>query len=136
MSEVDVYKQLARYMNIQHPDVPYHFDLSGVNNPSRYSRTLYGLLNERGFPDFFLATPAPFYSDDGKVEYYTGLFLEIKKEGETVYKKDGTLRKSDHLREQEQMLHKLAGRGYFTSFAVGFDQCKQLVDEYLRKDVL
>lgn len=131
MTETTVYEQLAQYMRMQYPEAVYHFDLAGVNNPSRYTRNLYGRLNRPAWPDFFLAESAPYYSTDGSVEYYSGLFIEIKKEGVKVYKKDGNIRADDHLKAQEKMLHKLSKRGYFTSFASGFDECKQLVDEYL-----
>jgi hypothetical protein len=38
--EIDIYQQLARYMNLKHPKVIYHFDGPGINNASIYSRSL------------------------------------------------------------------------------------------------
>ena len=62
---------------------------------------------------------------------YYGLFLEIKKEGTKVYKKDGDLRSDTHLAQQEEILHQLKQKGYFAEFIVGFDQAKAVIDYYL-----
>ena len=36
-----------------------------------------------------------------------------------------------HIREQHALLAELEKRGYMARFAVGFDQAKQIIDEYL-----
>ena len=36
-----------------------------------------------------------------------------------------------HIREQHALLVELEKRGYAARFAVGFDQAKQIIDEYL-----
>ena len=46
---------------------------------------------------------------------------------------DGTLKKDQHLEEQAKMLEKLRARGYRAEFGVGFEGCKQIIDEYFKK---
>jgi hypothetical protein len=41
--------------------------------------------------------------------------------------------KDEHLEEQRVVLEKLKSLGYETSFGVGFDECKRIVDEYLSR---
>jgi len=125
MKEVDLYEQLARYLNVKHPSVLYHFDLAGVNNPSPYTRSLYGRLNKRAWPDLFIASPH-FLRGDG------GYFLELKKEGTRIYKRDGSLVADRHIQEQAHMLQHLREHGYRADFGVGYDQSVELIEAYLQ----
>lgn len=126
--ENNLYKQIARYLNIQYPNVIYHFDLSGVNNNSRYSRVLYSQLNGSGYPDLFICKPkVSAYGPN-----YWGMYLEIKVDGKSPYKKNGEIKSNEHLLKQNAMLEKLAAAGYYASFGVGFDDCKKQIDYYLR----
>ena len=61
--------------------------------------------------------------------HYCGLFIELK--AKTIYKKDGSLLANDHVAEQKTMLEWLETRGYMARFAVGFDEAKKLIDDYL-----
>lgn len=61
------------------------------------------------------------------------IYMEIKTESNSPYKKDGTFKKDKHLEEQAEMLENLRARGYRAEFGVGFDKCKQIIDEYLRR---
>jgi hypothetical protein len=65
------------------------------------------------------------------VEPYHGLFIELKKAGTRIYKKDGTLVSNAHIREQFDMLESLRQAGYKAEFAIGFDEAKNIIDEYL-----
>lgn len=72
---------------------------------------------------------------------YCGLYLELKKEGEKLYpgpraknrfkSKDGKEYKTEHLMEQADCLYDLRQRGYCAEFAIGFDEAKKIIDEYL-----
>jgi hypothetical protein len=61
-----------------------------------------------------------------------GLFIELKKEGTKLKKKDGTWLTS-HLAEQAEMLEMLKMEGYEAYFGVGFDETKEIIDNYLGK---
>lgn len=128
MSQLEnhLYIQIASYLNLQYPGVIYHFDLSGVNNQSPVSRALYSNLNGRAWPDLFIAEPA-------YVGSYLchGIYLELKKEGTKIFKKDGDLVADPHIREQFKILESLKKKGYQAKFACGFDDAKRIIDTYL-----
>ena len=127
MTESDLYIQIARFMSLKYPNVLYHFDLMGVNNNSPITRSLYGQLNGRGWPDLFIAYPKITLNGGN----YLGLFLELKKDGVSIYKRNGELRKDPHLHAQAQVLDGLQGAGYMAEFAVGLDDAVNKISEYL-----
>ena len=125
--ENEVYKIVARHLSTYYQETPYHFDLSGVNNTSRYSRGLYKLINRSpGFPDLIVYQRShPDFGD------YFGLALETKRDGVKVRKADGSLLSDQHIQEQAAYLQKLSGKGYYAAFGIGARDCIKLIDEYL-----
>lgn len=95
-------------------------------------------------PHFHTTSPGLYISG---IEYgeektiWAGLYLELKKEGEKIYpgsraknrfkSKDGKEYKTEHLMEQADCLYDLRQRGYCAEFAIGFDEAKRIIDEYL-----
>lgn len=122
-SEHKLYERIARHLQLQYPDVIYRFDLaSDLKLTPGQAAKHHRLHPERGYPDLFIA--------EARGEYH-GFYLEIKTESNSPYKKDGTLKKDKHLEEQAEMLERLRARGYKAEFGVGFEECKQIIDEYL-----
>lgn len=115
-------QRIATYMNFQYPNIVYHFDTgSGATSSIGLAMRNKRLNRWKGFPDLFIAEPKAMYC---------GLFIEIK--AESIYKKNGELKKSDHINVQRSMLNILRGSGYYTSFGCGFDEIKRIIDEYLQ----
>lgn len=123
MSEHEVYRYVAQYLQTQHPDVIYRFDLAAdlklTPGQARRHKRLHPI---RGYPDLFVAEPI------GK---YHGLYIEIKKDGANIRRKDGKLKKDTHLEEQQEMLERLEFRGYKAVFGIGLGEVIDLIDEYL-----
>nr|DAK38422.1 MAG TPA: Nuclease [Caudoviricetes sp.] len=129
-SEHNLYEQIARYLQQQYPDVIYRFDIAvdlklTPGQAAKHKR----LHPTRGYPDLFIAEP----QFGERYCKSLGLYMEIKTESNSPYKKDGTFKKDKHLEEQAEMLENLRARGYRAEFGVGFDKCKQIIDEYLRR---
>ena len=61
---------------------------------------------------------------------YNGLAMELKKEGVTVYNKNGSLRSVEHLKAQQQRLKQLTVNGWHASFVCGLNQAKKVTCEY------
>jgi hypothetical protein len=79
------------------------------------------LRSSNGFPDLVIY--------EIRMDY-PALFIELKRKGERIYKKDGTP-VNEHIAEQLEMLKKLKRRGFMADFALGFEQAKELIDWYL-----
>lgn len=139
-SEHNLYEQVARYLQLQYPDVIYRFDIAAdlkltPGQAAKHKR----LHPERGYPDLFIAKPKEVKVKTVLGSGYSlveikplgGLYIEIKKDGEKLTKKDGSWR-TPHIAEQAEALEKLRARGYKAEFGVGFSECKQIIDEYLR----
>lgn len=134
-SEHNLYEQIARYLQQQYPDVIYRFDVGAdlkltMGQAAKHKR----LHPKRGYPDLFIAEPSTNIWNNPVREWglHFGLYVEIKKDGEKLNKKDGSWR-TPHIAEQAGMLENLRARGYRAEFGVGFDECKQIIDEYLRR---
>ena len=144
MTEHDMYMQIADYMRYQYPEVIYRFDLAAdlklsIGQAKKHKR----LQGRRGYPDLFIAEPKNVKAKckvitDGDVikeshflDQKYGLFIELKKAGTRIYRKDGRLVSDAHIREQFDMLEQLRQRGYVAEFACGFDEAKKIIDEYL-----
>lgn len=123
MTEAELQQQVADYLRLQYPNALFHSDFgSGVKltmgQAIRQKRQNGG---RRAWPDMFIAEPE---------SNRFGLFIELKREGTRLKKKDGTWA-SEHLAEQDDILDRLRFRGYEAQFAVGFDEAKNLIDKYL-----
>ena len=121
--EYQLCKNLAIYMRLQHRGVPYHFDMAGLNLSKVQAGMMKGIQGMSKFPDLFIAEPRGMYH---------GMFLEIKHEDAYVFKKDGTVIADDHLQGQASTMALLNLKGYYSSFGIGFDDCKNKIDKYLK----
>lgn len=122
MSEKELHLAICKYIKMQYPSILFSSEQSGLRVSMYQAKQLKATRSCSGLPDIMIFEP--------RKNYY-GLFLEIKKEGTKVYKKDGDLRSDTHLAQQEEILHQLKQKGYFAEFIVGFDQAKAVIDYYL-----
>ena len=139
MSEHQLYELIAQYMQIQYPDVIYRFDLAADLKLTAGQARKHKMLHpKRGYPDLFIAEPiiTSYKDENGMIKLtqtknYSGLFIELKKDGTRLKKKNGEWA-SDHIAEQAEMLERLEFRGYRAVFAVGFDEAKKIIDLYFK----
>lgn len=122
MSEHQLYELIATYLRLQYPNVIYRFDLAAdlkltAGQAAKHKR----LHPRRGYPDLFIAHPS---------KGYHGLFLEIKKDGTRLKKRNGDFA-SEHIAEQWATLVALQKRGYEAEFAVGYDDAVEIIKAYL-----
>ena len=123
MKESDLQVQVADYLRLRYPKVLFHSDFgSGIKltkgQAMKQKRQNGG---RRGWPDMCVAEPR---------NGLHGLFIELKAKGVRLKKKDGTWA-SEHLAEQNEVLQALSNKGYAAYFAVGFEEAKQIIDDYL-----
>lgn len=157
MREHDIYIMIADYLRYQYPTVIYRFDLAADLKLTMGQASKHKILQRyRGYPDLFIAEPyipkascRELTEEERKeveeklggldgiacakfLHSYYGLFIELKREGTRIFKKDGTLVSDSHIREQYDMLEQLRKRGYAAEFAIGFEGAKKLIDDYMK----
>ncbi len=145
MTELELQAQVADYIRLQYPSVIFHSDFSSGIKLTMGQAIRQKRLNggRRSWPDMFIAEPKNVKAEckvitDGDVikeahflDQKYGLFIELKKDGTRIFKKNGTLVSNAHICEQFDMLEQLRRRGYAAEFACGFDEAKKIIDEYL-----
>ncbi len=124
-----LYRQIAFLMKQCYPTVVYRFDFGA----GAYLSKNYRLMNLQKdiqlqnwkHPDFTMYLPVIM---DGII--YHGQCLELKAEGERIYKRDGDY-VSPHVKQQAEALNKLRELGYNAEFCIGIYQFQTLVDNYI-----
>ena len=125
MTEQELQTNVCDYLKFQYPYVIFHSDFGAgtklsISQARRQARQSWG----RGLPDLAIYEPTV----HGKA-----LFLELKREGVRLKKKNGEWA-TPHIAEQAEVLDKLEDKGYVALFAVGWEQAKTIIDAYLNED--
>lgn len=123
MSEKSEHLAVCNYIHYQYPDVLFNTDLSGIKMTQGQAIQTKPLRSGKGYPDIMIFEPRA-----GK----HGLFIELKRTGEVLFKKNGVL-KTEHLEEQAAMIAKLNERGYYATFCIGYDEAVGIIDWYLKQ---
>ncbi len=79
--------------------------------------------SDHAYPDIIIFEPRG---------QFHGLFVELKRDHDALFNKNGTFKKSEHIDDQQICHDELRERGYFVEFACGFDEAKNLIDNYLK----
>jgi hypothetical protein len=120
-SENTVHYQVAQYLKIQFPTILFHTDASGELRTAAQRIRMAKINKGAKWPDLFVVHPL-----NGKF----GLFIEIKKDIGDLYLADGVTLKNDHVKGQAKILSHLNGLGFVAKFGCGFDECKQIINDY------
>ena len=120
--EEQLSKSVSRYLKLQYPDVVFTCDSSGIRLTIGQATALKAQRSTHKIPDMIILKP------NGE---YHGLILELKSEYSSPYLKDGSLSKGKHIQEQNQTLTELLSIGYYAVFIVGFNQAKEVIDNYM-----
>jgi hypothetical protein len=116
--------QLFKYLDLQYPEVIAISEPSGLRVSQGLAMKLKRLRSRGTHLDIYVLHP---------VGNWHGLVIELK--AKNIYKKDGTLYKDEHLEDQQKTIDALNKLGYYATFAVGFDQAKSIVDNYLNGNI-
>ena len=120
--EYIICKQIAIYLRLQYPNILYHFDYAGLNHSKAQAGMMKAIQGDRGFPDLIIIAIR---------NNYSGMAMEIKKEGTKLNKKNGDWI-NEHIKQQADILNKLRSNLFYTCFGIGFDDCKKQIDDYLK----
>ena len=83
MKEENLHLAVCNYIRMQYPDVLFNSGMSGVKLTMGQAIKAKRLRSCKGFPDLVI------YEPRGE---HKGLFIELKREGENILKKDGELK--------------------------------------------
>ena len=122
VSEAKLHEQICAYIRMQYPKAIFNTDMSGIKLTMGQAVKAKKLRSSRGFPDLMIFEPRG---------HYSAMFLELKREGEKLTKKNGEW-KSAHIEEQSRMMSLLVGRGFYANFAIGFNDAQMQIDQYMR----
>ena len=119
--------QVARYLKLKHPDIIFHSDVaSGMKLTMGQAMKNKAMQSGKGFPDMFIAQPNLNHS---------GLFLELKKEGSTVWLRNGLLSQNEHIQGQHAIHRRLHSNGYYATFAIGFNSAVEIIEKYFSSEI-
>ena len=104
--------------------VDYRFDVVADLPMSKWTaaRIKKRYKHKKYYPDLFIAEPR------GE---YCGMYIELKKDIATVYRKDGTLRSNAHIQGQFICMQRLANKRYKCFFGCGWRDTIEEIDWYL-----
>lgn len=122
--EFELQKHVVKYLRCYYPKVKFMSDTIAnvkLSIPQKV-RNKSIQCNDFHCPDLIIFQPN---------KTYHGLFIELKKE--SPFKKDGeTLKKNEHVENQAKTMLELQELNYFCSFAWNFEQCKRIIDDYMK----
>ena len=120
--EYDLQVQVCKYMDMQYRVALYMSDTVASLKLTMGQAMRNKKIQKDAFktPDLIIFEPRGMYH---------GLFIELKIK--SPFKKNGELLKSEHLEGQQNTINDLNERGYYATFATGFDETKKIIDNYM-----
>lgn len=122
--EYQLQKQVCQYLNIQYPKVMYLSDTVAAVKLTIPQQVRNKAIQKEGFkcPDLLILQPN---------KYNSGLFIELK--AKTPYKSNGfVLLSNPHVEAQAETLNQLNKIGYYACFSWSFEDCKSIIDSYMK----
>ena len=119
--EQEIHIAICQYIRNKYPDVLFSSESGGIRVSMGLAKKLKLMRSCDKLPDLMIFEPR---------KQYKGLFLEIKKDDVTIYKKGGGFTSNEHIIGQRNILHKLNEKGYLALFVVGYDHAIQVLEYY------
>lgn len=120
--EYDTQVRIVNYLSERYPTLIVQGSLGGIRLPIGNAVKAKKMGNKKDFPDLTIAIPN---------KRYTGCFIELKREGTRLYKKNGQLVTNEHFHAQDELHKMLRAVGYYAEFAVGYQDAIQQIEKYL-----
>jgi hypothetical protein len=122
MKERDIQKAIVNYIKLQYPNLLYCASAGGLRTSIKQARMMKATGYKKGFPD--LAIFEPIETENSFLNFYFGLFLEIK------------TKKGRATKEQKWWCDELNVRNYYCKIVYGFEEAKETIDLYLKGELL
>lgn len=121
--EYELQKQICTYLGLQYPKVDFLSDTVASVRLRIPQQLRNKAIQKDGFkcPDLLILEPRGGYH---------GLFIELKVT--SPFKKNGELKKDDHLEGQAETIQDLCDKRYMAGFSWGFEMTKKIIDDYMK----
>ncbi len=118
--------EVVNFLLVKYPKVRFASSLTGENQSNQMTRFRNNQIqHSKGHPDLLI------YKKSGP---YCGLALELKREGESPFRKDGKIRAGEHLANQNKWLKYLRKQGWAAFFSTGLNESCDIIEWYLEKN--
>lgn len=116
-------KSVCQYITNQYPNVLFLSDTVANIKLAIPQQVRNKAIQKQGFkcPDIIIFEPN---------NYYKGLFIELKHK--CPFKKNGDLKKNEHLFFQQKTMMQLEEKGYKCFFSWNFEMTKKIIDDYIK----
>jgi hypothetical protein len=116
-------RQVIEYIELQYKVTPICMGTEGRKTPFEQFKFKW-MGGRKGVSDLFIPVVRGCFS---------GLFIELKKEGTKIWKKDGSLYASnkEHHKRQLGFIEEMTDRGYGAKLCIGFEEAKFTIDGYM-----
>jgi hypothetical protein len=119
--EDELQEKVAEYIAKEYPSVMFDGNSKNFKLDKRQGALAKRMGKKRGYPDLFIAT-----ARHGK----HGMYIELKREGERLKKKDGEWA-DEHVAEQAKVHEQLRSEGYWADFVIGYEPAVTIIKWYL-----
>lgn len=125
--EFKIQQAVSQFLRVQYPNVKFLSDtVASVKlTKAQAARNKSIQCNAFKCPDLIILYPN---------EKYKGLFIELKAKPITKKNNDELL-KNEHVEQQQKTIDKLNELGYFASFAIGFSQAVEIIENYMNNKI-
>jgi len=131
-SEEILHNVVAYYMRVKHPEIIFRTDAGGLRMPMGLAIKFRNQQNGRAYPDLFIAEPKSFNISKSEIMSFSGLYIELKKEGTDLFqKRDRLVFNKPHYKEQNDILNELRLKGYHAVFCIGLKETMDTIEKYL-----
>lgn len=129
--EYNLQKALCNYILVKYPHVRFMSTGTSLKLTESQAGRNKAIQDSRfKAPDLFIIKPKVTMDGLYNPTFHGGLWLELKIE--SPYKKDGTIKKNEHLQSQEKSLNELKMMGYCAEFVWTYEMGVLFIDNYLK----
>lgn len=126
MSEYQEHVTVCNWLSTFHPNIIFFSSGDGLKLHPKTAIDFSKLKSCRGIPDIFIPEPN---------KNHSGIFIEMKNIGISIYQKRDTKKFTSRTIEQQNItMKRLEKKGYFCCFAIGSDAAIDVIEKYLNNE--
>ena len=125
-NEYHLQKQVSAWLTVAHNDILFLSDTIAGLKLTIPQQVRNKAIQKHGFkcPDILILKPS---------NNHSGLFIELKTE--SPFKKNGELKKNEHLEAQQKSINDLLENGYYACFSWSLNQTVKIIESYLKDEL-